>query len=454
MLSWLSVARPSRWWLAVEGRAHRSHQPTAAPTRKPGATGQQHNEAGHPNKDSGSKDTGGGSEDTGGGSSDTGTSKDTGTSTDTGTSSDTGTSNDTGTSHDTGTSVKDTGVDTGGAICGNGIREGNEQCDDGNVINLDGCDSDCRFEQNQRITGLAIQNGTAAPLCPHNALGAAASAALSTLNGDLTTSIKSGSLSILFAFVNPTTDLTGDNDPKVSVGPINGTLTDAYTGAANGTADIDWWYTADTTQLSAARVPLSLLPGVITNHVLTVGPASLSLPLNLGGAPAVLDLTNASIQATLGTADAPTISAGATPPGHKTSENLLPSLTSFETGGGTSAAPSGELCGDVTSASLAQIAVPATLATGGGTACSQGYSATLPTNSLLDVFVHGCTVDGLLPVITPTQPDQPGGYTLGLTGNHVTSCKQGNTTVALATCLAATSYSVYLKFSSDRVIIH
>src|SRR5207302_1979442 len=36
--------------------------------------------------------------------------------------------------------------------CGDGVRApgSKEQCDDGNTTNLDGCDSQCRFEQNQR----------------------------------------------------------------------------------------------------------------------------------------------------------------------------------------------------------------------------------------------------------------------------------------------------------------
>ena len=40
--------------------------------------------------------------------------------------------------------------------CGDGRREDTEQCDDGNVINLDGCDSKCKFEQDQRANSLTM----------------------------------------------------------------------------------------------------------------------------------------------------------------------------------------------------------------------------------------------------------------------------------------------------------
>jgi cysteine-rich repeat protein len=31
-------------------------------------------------------------------------------------------------------------------VCGDGDREGSEQCDDGNLVNNDGCSSNCRIE--------------------------------------------------------------------------------------------------------------------------------------------------------------------------------------------------------------------------------------------------------------------------------------------------------------------
>src|SRR5206468_2039261 len=33
-------------------------------------------------------------------------------------------------------------------ICGDGFRETGEQCDDANLVNMDGCDAACKFEQN------------------------------------------------------------------------------------------------------------------------------------------------------------------------------------------------------------------------------------------------------------------------------------------------------------------
>jgi cysteine-rich repeat protein len=338
------------------------------------------------------------------------------------------------------------------AVCGDGVREGTEQCDDGNVINLDGCDSQCRFEQDHRVTGLAIEHGTSA-FCKANALGDSINTfiALGTLNGELTTAVQDATLNLLIAFLNPVADLTGTNDATVTLGVLGGTLTDAYTGAANGTNDLDWWYTPDPAAINASRVPLAQLPGKIVTHVLTAGPGSITLPINLGSGTANLQVNNTTIQSTLGAANAPTESATANPPGHLASENLNPAITSFETGGGTPGAPAGELCGDVTALSLSQIAVPAVLATGGSDACSQNFSANLATNSLLDVFVDGC--NHLIQVVAPTQPDLPGGYKLTLTGNHVTGCTMGVVAVPLATCLAAVSYSAYLDFSTDRVII-
>src|SRR5208337_1400291 len=58
-------------------------------------------------------------------------------------------------------------------VCGNGIQQGSEQCDDGNTVNLDGCDSNCNFEQEQRATSLTI-NGSTDAYCTANALGATA----------------------------------------------------------------------------------------------------------------------------------------------------------------------------------------------------------------------------------------------------------------------------------------
>src|SRR5260221_623272 len=51
-------------------------------------------------------------------------------------------------------------ADPGPDVCGDGARTGAEQCDDGNVVNLDGCDSACRFEQSHRANALTMQFAT------------------------------------------------------------------------------------------------------------------------------------------------------------------------------------------------------------------------------------------------------------------------------------------------------
>ena len=63
-----------------------------------------------------------------------------------------------------------------GSSCGDGVRNGIEQCDDGNTVNLDGCDSACRFEQVLRINSLTMQFGTSLA-CTANAFGGAISGA-------------------------------------------------------------------------------------------------------------------------------------------------------------------------------------------------------------------------------------------------------------------------------------
>jgi cysteine-rich repeat protein len=49
------------------------------------------------------------------------------------------------TSDDFGDTGADTDEDTAGPVCGDGKKEGSELCDDGNLINGDGCESDCTY---------------------------------------------------------------------------------------------------------------------------------------------------------------------------------------------------------------------------------------------------------------------------------------------------------------------
>jgi cysteine-rich repeat protein len=336
-------------------------------------------------------------------------------------------------------------------VCGDGARTGAEQCDDGNLVNLDGCDGACRFEQAHRANALTMQFGKDAS-CARNALGGAiASVAQSTLQSSLSTGISDGSISIVFALLG-LGDLSGSDGPA-QIGVLNAT---PVAGAGyNGNADLDWWYSADPAALDANRVPLQQLSGSVVNHQLTASGPALSLSLVLAGSVAQLVMRNVLMTAYTGTPPtAPTLSASGTTPGHLASENLDPALTSFATTGGASGTDT--MCGDITAASLAKVPAPPALVQGGATPCIQGYSS---ANSLLDVLVGGCSIRVIffpITAITPTQPDTPGAdtyiFALGA-DKKVASCTQNGAAADVAACLDAASYSSYFQFTSDRVIV-
>jgi cysteine-rich repeat protein len=333
------------------------------------------------------------------------------------------------------------------AACGNGVRDPGEQCDDGNTTNLDGCDSTCRFEQNQRVNSLAMQFDTDS-VCPANALGRSISSqAHDQLQQAVTDSVKSGDISILFKFMN-LQDLYGTNASGLTVGSFLGK---PVSGAGyDGTDDLDWWYAADTTSLDGQRNPKTSVPANIAQKKLTAGPGALTLTLALASAPAPYRLDNVRIQGTVAGASKPKASTNGATPGHVAGEHLDSDLSSFT---GISNA---QLCGNVVASSLAAVPVPQEL-TSGSYACSQGYST---SNTMLDLFVGGCRVF-FVSVISATQPDQfvgaapPGNkYVFTMSGTKVTGCKNGQgATLPLATCLSSASYSTSFKFTSDRVII-
>ena len=336
-------------------------------------------------------------------------------------------------------------------ICGDGIRQTGEQCDDGNVVNLDGCDATCHFEQDHRANAVTMQFNTDA-LCTVNALGGAISGiAQGTLQTSLTNGVTSGATTVMFKFLG-LTDLSGTNQANVQLGALGGK---PVTGANyNGNSDSEWWYTTDPNSIDALRAPRSALTGSIVSKLLNAS-GTMDLALTIAGSLAQLHLSNAKVRANIGNTSAPLMSSNGLTPGHLAGEHLDPILASFDT------MSNGELCGNISSASLATVPAPATLIAGGGTnACSEGYTA---QNHLLDILVGGCHVLFGFTAITPTQPDQvdPAApvagagapYTLVETNHTVTSCKdRNNATVNLQTCLAASAYSSFLKFTSDRVI--
>ncbi|MGZ3419032.1 MAG: DUF4215 domain-containing protein [Polyangiales bacterium] len=340
------------------------------------------------------------------------------------------------------------------AVCGNGVMETGETCDDSAKVNLDGCDATCKFEQDQRANSVKMQFKTDT-YCAKNRLGGAIGGlAQSTLQTSLDNGVKDGSISIMFKFLG-LDDLTGTADPMVTLGGITGAP--AMGTGYDGTASPDWWYTADMTAIDAMRNPTALLNGNIAAKVLNAGPGNMTVILSIGGAASPMSLTSVNVRASIATTSKPATSTGATP-GHLASEHLDPALVSFAT------MTNGQLCGNVSAASLSKIPAPAAILPGGTITCNQSYTA---TSTLLDILVGGCTA-GILPLITGnTQPDQTdpsapaagagAPYTLTTTGTKppvVTGCKdKGGATVALDACLKAAAYSSYFKFTTNRVII-
>jgi cysteine-rich repeat protein len=354
------------------------------------------------------------------------------------------------------------------AVCGNGKRETGEQCDDGNTKNLDGCDSTCKFEQNQRATSLDMQFATDA-FCTANRLGSAiASAGQTTIRNSLNDGVKAGTTNVLFKLLN-LDDLSGTADPSVTLANLGGSPVAAPVGRTyDGAASLDWWYTVDPLTIDASRNPLpgGLITGGIAAKTLNAGPGNMALLLQFSaGTVSTLNLSNVRIRAAIGATSTPTTSAGTTP-GHLASENLDPALTSFAT------MTSGQLCGAVSAASLAKVPIPAALLSGIG-ACA-GTVTYKATNSLLDVLVGGCRNGLFLPIINASQPDTedptvaPIGsgpnYTLSASSTatrEVDRCRSSGTTGTTYTkgtadfdrCLQDAAYSSYFKFATNRVII-
>jgi cysteine-rich repeat protein len=336
--------------------------------------------------------------------------------------------------------------------CGNGVLDPGEQCDDGNVVSLDGCSATCTFEQIHRINALSLLYATDA-YCPTNAIGASVgSVAQGQVQSAITATIKSGSVSELFE-VSGLTDLTGAGSQSMALGSMSGTPLNSGT-PYDGTNDLDWWYVASASTVGTNHVPLDSISGTVTGGAMSVGPGNITLPLDLGGGAASLSLSSVVAKGTLGAASAPTVATAAAPPGHLASEHDAPGLTTFASLSG------GEMCGNVSAASLAGLKVPPALQSG-STACSQGYGA---ANSMLDVFVGGCNVI-FFTAVTATQPDQvvagapPAGaggpYHLTQDQNHVVNgCTDSSgASVTLGACLSAAAYSAALQFTTDRVIV-
>lgn len=334
--------------------------------------------------------------------------------------------------------------------CGDGVLDADEHCDDGNTDNLDACDSTCQFEQVLRFNSLKLRFATDT-FCRANALGMAiGSAARETVQTSIADAIRDGSISTLCQFRELNAFDGGDTSSSV------GCMTGAPIAHAsyNGTSDLDWWYLASPSGLDAMNVPTTRLLATLLNGRFTAGPGNIVLSLSLGGGSSELALSSVLVKADVSETRLPRI-ASTLPRGHRAEENLDPSLQTF------SKLSNGLLCGNVSAASLATLPVPETLQEGGDNACWEGYGA---HNSMLDVFVGGCSIFFVTP-IAATQPDTSDPHaTVGGSGapyrltagsdKRVNGCTdRRGARVTLSRCLSAAAYSVGVEFGAGRVMV-
>jgi len=361
--------------------------------------------------------------------------------------------------------------------CGDGVREAGEQCDDGNTLNLDGCDSACKFEEVQRVISLQQQFETDA-FCSVNVLGSAIFPdAQSTIQATWDATVADGTSSVVFKFLG-LQDLTGGDTPftlgfvKARAGgrplvdvpacgnhvceesPGLGLTESVFSCPADctydGTNDLDWWYLRDPASVDATETPKEQLSGQITSGHLTAGPGTVTISLLFAFQPTDVTLFDTRVEAAVdGPVNAPTTATTAGPPGHLASEHLLPSLTSV------SGSSTGSMCSKVSSGSFFRTPIPALLAA----TCTNAKGDTVvftADNTLLDVFVSGCAIFGNS-AIHPTQPDGSlDGATYVFASDSaltVTSCTRNGQPAVLEDCLAQATYSSYFKFAADRVIL-
>jgi cysteine-rich repeat protein len=347
----------------------------------------------------------------------------------------------------TGTSATTGGSTTTGGPpgCGNGIVQPNEDCDDGNRRNLDGCDKSCKYEVVQRMDTLALSPQPGPPFCVHNNnqfghIALSGIAALGVVNDQLAADLKDGNLSVLAQLVS-LSDLTGTNASGFTFGVVGGVVDpNAGIWPSGQSAPEDWSFLADGDGLTNGVPNSQLSSGLITNHTLTAGPSTIHLNITLAGAYAKLIVNNAKVKATL--------SSTTSPPGPPPkAAQLKPNLVVFDS---TSATGMDEgLCGDLTVQSLAQVPIPQTLTTSGGTPCNQAFKycgAGMPVsascNSVLDLLVVGCSVLAG-PVVIPSQPDVAGGAA-------IVPLSDGGGHKVVVPANDGDSYSSYFTFTTLR----
>jgi cysteine-rich repeat protein len=349
-------------------------------------------------------------------------------------------------------------------VCGDNVRDPGEQCDDGATHNMDGCSAACQFEQVHKIIDLNIDRTVGT--CPANRFGGAFTiVGASQTNPGIDTSIELGATAILLDFLGLEDPAADDDADGLEIGIVNSTpvLAPGYDG--NAATDQDWWYTPAGSLLDADRLPVNRLASDLTaGAVTTTTPGSADIGLILSGSPTLFSFSNLTLNMSIGADSAPLVSATGSTPGHLAAEQLDPALLSFGTAG---AGNSGVMCGNISAISMALTPIPAALIPTCVTPPPGPTPVYTAANSLLDVFVSGCTAVIGIPValINPAQPDRevPGapdqgtGFPYLLTPDPitkvVTAChdKDGGP-VPLLGCLADASYSSHFRFTSQRVI--
>ena len=345
-------------------------------------------------------------------------------------------------------------------LCGNGKIDPGEQCDDGNHTNLDGCDSECRYEAIARLTQIQLETTKAPAFCQEQnnlfgtscitTAGFSSLNALTIFNQLLQDGIDSGSTNIM-AQVLYLSDLTGTVDATgFSLGLFSG-VPDPQKGTWQGSTaanqPIDWWFLVNHTRVDANRLPTSTLPnGFLVSRSLTAGPGTSTMDLTLNGQPFSATIQHAMVAATVDGTPLPDV------PPPPPANGLANGIKVFRTI--TGSAGQG-ICGDLSVDSLSKIPVPSQLAQGGPYACSNcgaGVSyvpcpsgqVTAGCNSILDVLVSGCVVTCVV-AVKPQQPD------VAASGGTPTHLSVGAMNKVVNASGDLDGYSIYLTFKGNRV---
>lgn len=77
-------------------------------------------------------------------------------------------------------------------------------------------------------------------------------------------------------------DLSGTDEPSLSVGVLSAAPIDGTNPSYDGTDDLDWWYAVDRTLIDAQRQPLNQLTGSVAGKSSGLGRSGLPQPVYVG----------------------------------------------------------------------------------------------------------------------------------------------------------------------------